>query len=71
MKVYVATHCRSDEGIGSHKIIGLFSSGENARLAIDALAEQTADDLDYPDFYQVDVYELDQLLATQRLALIA
>lgn len=71
MKVYVAMHCRSDDGIGSHRIIGVFSSDENAQLAIDALAEQTADDPDYPDFFQVNVYELDELVAPDRLALIA
>jgi hypothetical protein len=71
MKVYLATHCRSDAGVGSHRIIGVFSSNENARLAIDALAEQTADDLDYPDFYQVDIYEVDELLAGQRRASVA
>jgi hypothetical protein len=71
MKIHVATHCRNDDGVGSHRIIGVFSSNATAQLAIDALAEQTADDLDYPDFFQVDVFDLDELLAPERLALIA
>jgi hypothetical protein len=71
MEVYVATHCRSDEGVGSHKIIGVYTSKESAALAIEAIADQIADDRDYPDFFQVDAYPLDELPAGERLALIA
>ena len=40
MKVYVATHCRNDEELGSRKIIGIFSSQESAHAAVDAISEE-------------------------------
>jgi hypothetical protein len=61
MKVYVATHCRNDEELGSRKIIGIFSSQEKAHALIDSLAEEIeAEDADYPDLFQVDAYDLDE-----------
>ena len=62
MKVYVATRCRNDEELNSRKIVGIFSSKENAHTVIDALAEEVEDeDLDYPDLFQVDEYDLDDV----------
>jgi hypothetical protein len=61
MKVYVATHLRSDEEVERRKILGIFSSEQNALQLIDALAEDVSAS-DYPDLFQVDSYELDDAL---------
>ena len=65
MKVYVATHCRNDEELGSRKIIGIFSSQESAHAAVDAIADELEEEyesLDYPDLFTVAAYDLDELL---------
>ena len=61
MKVFVATHLRSDEEVERKKILGIFSSEQNALQVIDAIAEGVSAS-DYPDLFQVDSYELDDLL---------
>jgi hypothetical protein len=61
MKVYVAIHLRSDEEVERRKILGIFSSEQNALQLIDALAEDVSAS-DYPDLFQVDSYELDDAL---------
>jgi hypothetical protein len=61
MKVYVATHLRSDEEVERRKILGIFSSEQNALQVIDELAEGVSAS-DYPDLFQVDSYELDDAL---------
>jgi hypothetical protein len=74
VKVFIATHVRNEEELDSHKVIGVFSSKEKAHLAIDALAEELAyepDDLDYPDFFQVDAYDVDGVLFREKFALSA
>ncbi len=64
MKVYVATHCRNDEELGSRKIIGIFSSQESAHAAVDAISEELEeqDSIDYPDLFMVAAYDLDEVL---------
>jgi hypothetical protein len=64
MKVYVATHCRNDEELGSRKIIGIFSSQESAHAAVDAISEELEeqDSIDYPDLFTVAAYDLDEVL---------
>lgn len=59
MKVYVATHLRNDAERPSRKIIGIFSSKANAFTVVDVIARK-AEPFDYPDFFQVDVYDVDQ-----------
>jgi hypothetical protein len=74
VKVFIATHIRNEEELDSRKVIGVFSSKEKAHLAIDALAEELAeesDDLDYPDFFQVDACEVDGVLFREKFALSA
>jgi hypothetical protein len=61
MKVYVAIHLRSDEEVERQKILGIFSSEQNALQVVDALAEDVSAS-DYPDLFQVTAYELDDLL---------
>ena len=65
MKVYVATHCRNDEELGSRKIIGIFSSQESAHAAVDSISEELEEELesiDYPDLFTVAAYDLDEVL---------
>jgi aryl-alcohol dehydrogenase-like predicted oxidoreductase len=74
MKVYVAIHVRNEVSFDSRKILGVYSSKESAHRAIDAMAEMLtweSDDLDYPDLFQVDVFDLDDVPVEERLALIA
>ena len=59
MKVYVATQGRTDGDFHRRKIIGIFSSKANAFTVVDAIAGKS-EPFDYPDFFQVDVYDLDQ-----------
>lgn len=58
MKVFVLEHSYESEGCDEAKLIGVFSSEERAREAIDRLLGKPGF-IDHPDGFTIDAYEID------------
>jgi homoserine kinase type II len=60
MKVYLLTHFRNDEELDGFKTIGVFSSEEKVKEAIERLKAEPGF-RDYPDNFNIGGYEIDKI----------